>query len=232
MNLTSRVLLLLGLGLLAGCSGARPRRYTDPKLLVTAACSPGATTKQVAGKVWIKAKSKDASGQFPALVVAKEPDSLTLDVTNLLGASQAIIRVDGTKYIITRPKGQAESGSDSWGGIPLRWATSLFLGRVPCPPTGALAQARTSISDTDELRIETTAALEREPEIFVFRFRELGGQPWPEALHWERGGPVPVSVDFKFEDPEDGTLSPRKWEAKSALGEVKALWKERSRNGA
>jgi hypothetical protein len=50
-------------------------------------------------------------------------------------------------------------------------------------------------------------------------------QVWPESLHWEATG-VP-KVDLKFDDPEEGTNSPKKWEAHSSEGFLKVRWRQR-----
>src|SRR5262249_16209508 len=147
-------------------------------------------------------------------VKATAPDSLVLEVTNLLGATQAVITVQGPHYTITVPdkagNTKKREGAGSWGGIPLKWASDLFLGKIPCPSSAALTSARLSVNSDKQLVAEVGSA-----EKFIYGFREWGGKAWPESLHWERGG---HAVDFKFDDPEDRTHSPRKWEAKSAQG--------------
>jgi hypothetical protein len=77
--------------------------------------------------------------------------------------------------------------------------------------------------------VETPASVESDAEKFVYRFRSQGGGWWPEALHWERKGTFGTKVDFKFDQPEAGSLSPLKWEAQSQQGEVKVRWRERER---
>jgi hypothetical protein len=173
----------------------------------------------------MKAESKDAKGTFPANVTAKAPDSLTLEVVNLIGGTQAIITVEGGKYTILVPdkngKNRKKEGQGSWGGIPLHWASDLFLGKIPCPPADALASAKLSLSPEHDLIVELPE------ERFVYSFRSWGGKAWPERLHWERKDTSVAAVDFKFDDPEDKTHSPRKWEAKSVQGEVKVRWRDR-----
>jgi hypothetical protein len=72
---------------------------------------------------------------------------------------------------------------------------------------------------------EHDLVVETGEEKFIYSFRSWGGKAWPEKLHWERNGGA--GVDFKFDDPEDKTASPRKWEAKSVQGEVKVRWRDR-----
>jgi hypothetical protein len=216
--------------LLSSCATAPSAKKVDPATLYEDACSIGANSRTVKGAVWLKAQSKEASGQFPAYVTAQAPDRLRMEVTNLVGGTEAVISVQGQKYSIRVPKQKArnEQGHGSWGGIPLRWATELFLGRVPCPAPGkAPAGASLTRAGDDELRVDVPAALGGDPETYVYKFRGWAGRLWPESLHWERQGGFAVAVDFKFDDPEDKTGSPRKWEAKSAQGEVKLRWKDR-----
>jgi hypothetical protein len=188
----------------------------------------------------MKAASKEAKGQFPASVNASAPDKVTLEVTNLIGARQALIQVDHGSYTIDVPdkKGgntRQAQGMGSWGGIPLRWASELFLGRIPCPSQGAKIPLRLQVeSATGDLTAETPADQSGGTERFVYHFREWAGKPWPETLHWEHkgqrdatpGAPKDTTVDFKFDDPEDKTGSPKKWEAKSPRGEVKLRWSD------
>jgi hypothetical protein len=221
--------LALALILVSGCATApTEREASDPKLLFTQACAPGTGAQLVKGSIWMKAISKDASGQFPATVTAKAPDTLLLEVTNLLGSTQAIITVEGRKYTVTVPDKAGNrtrrEGAGSWGGIPLNWASDLFLGRIPCPTETQIAGARLSVNEERQLIVD----IERgEREKFVYSFRQWAGKAWPERLHWEKHGKIASAVEFKFDDPEDRSASPRKWEAKSALGEVKVRWRDR-----
>lgn len=217
--------------ILSGCAHVPAGKDQSPEQLLSFACTPGEKTQSIKGSVWLKAKSKEASGQFPANVQAEGTHHLKLEVTNLLGASEAVITVEGGKYTIeipSRKRGpKKEEGSNSWGGIPLQWATDLFIGRIPCPSATSLNSAHLSVTDQGALVIETTSSLGRDAEKYVFQFRKWEGNPWPETLHWESKGSITAAVDFKFDDPEDGTHSPKKWEATSSQGEVKVRWKDR-----
>ncbi len=197
------------------------------------ACEPGAATQVVQGSVWLKASSKDASGQFPADVHAKAPNHLKMEVTNLIGGTEATISVEGTQYKIEIPSKKkkkaapAEQGNHSWGGIPLRWATDLFLGRIPCPPTASLKDSKLRIDDELRLVVETPAMLGADAQKFVYSFQNWEGRPWAKSLRWESTGTLSTAVHFVFEDPEPKTRSPRRWEARSDRGEVKIRWKDR-----
>ena len=213
---------------IAGCAHA-PTQVVEknPDNLMNKACGTGRDLQRAQGSVWLKAHSKEASGQFPAAVDATAPGNLKLEVTSLLGGTEAVIRVAGDHYSVksARSKVQNQEGNGSWGGIPLHWSSDLFLGRFPCP-TGV--KATTAINADGDLVIETAPSLQGDSEKFIYHFREWNGGPWPEALRWERTGAFSSSVDFKFDDPEDGTGSPQKWEAKSSQGEVKVKWKDRN----
>ena len=183
----------------------------------------------------MKVQSKEASGQFPASVEAHSPDQLTFEATNLIGSTQAVIVVKGHDYRVEVPSKNGmrrqEQGKDSWGGIPLRWATDLFLGKIPCP-TGAekTSDFDISILGTGDLQVLTHPSAFSGAETFIYHFKTWEGHPWPEALHWERKGVFASQVDFKFDDPQDKTRSPGKWEAKSPQGEVKVRWRDRHTN--
>lgn len=218
------------LAILTGCAHRPVTKDADPQALLRDACGPGRQVESISGSVWLKAKSKEASGQFPAAVEAKDPAQLRMEVTNLIGGTEAVITVKNDRYEVKSPKKSVreEKGERAWGGIPLRWATELFLGRIPCPSSSRPGDWDTRVDD--EGRLEATHAKEKDRgERFLYSFRSWEGRPWAEALLWEKkGGGDPISVEFRFDDPEDKTRSPRKWEAKSPLGEVKVRWRDRA----
>lgn len=217
------------LGVTAGCAHVGISKDTDPKDLMAAVCEPGQLITEAKGQVWMKASSEEASGQFPSLVLAKEPDELRMEVTNLLGGTEARITVDGLRYEIEIPGKKTETlkGYGTWGGIPLRWAADLFMGRFPCPRDAADVPVESRITEDAELVAEVPASVAGDTEVFTYRFRSWGGRPWPEALTWERKGTFGVTVEFEFNDPEDGTRSPLKWQARSKQGEVRVRWRDR-----
>jgi hypothetical protein len=221
------VLLTCAIFIISGCAHLPSGKPADPKSYFNSACGIGQTTKSVSGTVWLKAKSKEASGQFPADVKADASGNLHLEVTNLLGGTEATIVIENNSYRIDSPKRKmkAQTGYDSWGGIPLRWASDLFLGRIPCPSD---AGAKLSMDKDGELSVLTEEGIKGPAEQYVYKFKSWAGKPWPESLHWERKGAMAMQVDFSFDDPDDSTGSPRKIEAKSPHGDVKIRWRERN----
>lgn len=216
----------------AGCASAPPvtDKTSDPKQLYEQACSHGAQVKGARGSVWLKAKSKEASGQFPAMVNAQTPNILRLEVTNPLGGTEAVITVSGSKYWLQVPgkKDRSMQGYGSWGGIPLHWATELFLGKIPCPPYKLGSdQLKLTMNDAGELIAVVKQSLDGAEERYTYRFGNWNDTAWPESMSWERKGAFGTKVDFVFGEPEDETGSPRKWEAKSPQGEVKVKWRDR-----
>lgn len=219
--------ILLFIFLLPACSTPeRVRGGYSPEALFNSVCAPGRSIQSVEGHLWLKAKSKEVSGQFPADVTASLPAQLRLEITNFLGGTEALILVDGQHYEIRRGNQEKESeGYGSWGGIPLRWATDLFLGKVPCPNPDK--KWKLNVNKEGDLVVETGGPEAETPERFTYQFREYHNQPWADHLVWEKLGERNDSVEFKFDDPEDSTLSPKKWEAKSSAGSVKVRWRSR-----
>ena len=215
---------------LIGCAHTPYSKKTDSKDLLSSACSIGQATKTVKGSVWLKAKSQEMSGQFPAFVLAQEPSTLKLEITNLVGGAEALISIQDGKYTVEVPdkKKKVETGYGYWGGIPLKWGTELFLGRIPCPTATEISDASVSVNPEGELIVETLRSVRGDRELFRYRFREWNGGAWPEYLYWERKGNFKTSVNFRFDSPADNTGSPKKWEATSALGQVKVRWRERT----
>ena len=221
-------LTLLSVGTLFSCA-TPPIQETDPRKLLAEACNPGAGIRSVRGGVAMKATSKEASGQFPASVEATAPGSVKLEITNLIGGTEAVISVQNRTYKIEIPgkPERTEKGTQTWGGIPLQWASDLFLGKIPCPGLGRIQELRLSRPGSGELQVDVPSSLEGDAQVFVYKFRSVAGRPWPESLHWERKGMAVSKVDFRFDDPDPSTRSPLKWEARSPQGEVKVRWKDR-----
>ncbi len=225
--------LLIFAAFASGCASTPSAKRSDPAYLFEQACTPGRSNIKVTGSVWMMAKSKDASGQFPASVQAEEPGKLRLEVTNLIGGTEALILIEKNRYDVQLPaKGKGkksgsrnQSGVGSWGGIPLRWATELFLGRIPCPSAPASA-LRMTAPEADRLVI-TEVIDGGTQEIFEYRLRDYAGGLWPAEAAWERTGVQAAKVTFKFEEPGERDRSPKRWEAASDQGEVKVRWKER-----
>jgi hypothetical protein len=209
--------------LIQGCAHVPAGKGENPQTLLSDACGIGQGIRSMTGSIWMNLNSKEAKGGFPASVSATAPDNVTLEVTNLLGGREALIQVSRGNYSVEVPGKDGRpprktGGSGSWGGIPLRWASELFLGRVPCPTPGPALQLR--VGDSGDLVAEANG------ERFVYHFHRWAGKAWPESLHWENLAQPDSAVDFKFDTPEDKSGVPKKWEAKSARGEVKMHWRD------
>ena len=229
----SIAITLIAASTLAGCATVPAPKSHDADYLFKRACSPGAAVKGAKGSIWLKANSKEAQGQFPAQVESSsDPRAVKLEVVNLVGATEALITVTSEKYVIDVPGKKSrrpvqETGWGTWGGIPLKWAPDLFLGKIPCPSVSSAESVIRTAQDDGSLLLETRPGIEGAAERFQYHFRTYAGDLWPESLVWERTGAMGKKVEFKFDDPEDATQSPRKWEAKSAEGEVKVRWRDR-----
>lgn len=238
------ILLLTSLSLLFGsCSGIKTSTIESQGLdsfeLLRYACRPGAAIKSIKGSVWIKAKSKEFSGQFPAIVVVTSTGDFRLDVMNSFGGTEAIITIDPQKnFRVDVPDHPEKSvrSQETWGGIPLQWAPELFLGKIPCPSTQNLLKEQLVFKgNTLSVKVPKNLGklgLNRHEEAYFYRFvskpENSSQSPWPSQLRWEiRKDDLVSKVEFTFEDPEDLTQSPKKWSAKTATGEVKVRWKER-----
>lgn len=216
-----------------GCAHVPPpMTEKDVTKLIDFACQPGAKVRTVQGSVSLKAKSKEISGSLPASIKVTQ-DSLNLEVMNLLGGTEAVIVVQDRNYSIQVPNRKTgkndvrQMGKDTWGGIPLRWATELFLGRVPCP-NGARQNSANAVAGSSILPDGgLVVADSKTNETYTYHFKTVKGIPWPESLHWEQKGDKPLVVDFKFENPDPESFAPQKWDAKSAAGEIYVRWKER-----
>lgn len=227
-----RCLFLTVLSFLSGCAHVNQSNFfkgSNPDELLLEACNVGVSVKSAKGSVWLKAISKEASGQFPAQVLVQAPSQLQMEAQNLFGGTEAMIRIDGHSIFIETPdhKKFNRKGNQSWGGMPLEWAPQLFLGKIPCPPTEFWNNARKSFDAEGRLVVQIPGSLKAVAQKFIYAFKLFNEKPWVEELHWEKEGVTPLSVDFKFSEPEALTRSPLRWEAKSSLGSIKMYWKER-----
>ncbi len=218
---------------LAGCGhGMVKTEEMDPRALFTEICETGSQVQSAKGAVWLEAKSKETSGRVSGVVDASSSDQMKMEITNPLGGTEAVISITGHHYSIRVPnrKERSEDGDHSWAGIPLRWANALFLGRFPCPEGEAMKTAASQMTPEGELAVRVPARSKDPEELYRYRFRPFEGRPWVESLHWEKvtgSKAKPVYVDFRFDDPESKTRSPRRWEAKGVQGEVKVKWSDR-----
>ena len=206
--------------LLQACAHApnKTEALPSPSAVLAQVCSTGRSVTHAEGMGWMKAKSKEASGQFEAAIRVQE-GALSLEVLKPFGGTLANLTVNGGTYHVEVP-GQPErnqSGSQNWGGIPLRWATDLFLGRIPCPEK--LGEGA-SVSRTDDGIVART-----DTDKFVYHMKDYRGQARPSRLSWT--GSNGASVDFEFDEFEEGTGSPEKWQAVSHSDQIKFAWRER-----
>lgn len=217
---------------LVGCASApRFQEEISSDKLFAAACKLGSNLQSAKGTAWLKVSSKDFSGQYSTTVQVPDRNHLKLTIDNILGGTEATILVDHQHYSIHRGEGKGDQtqtgqGNESWGGIPLVWATSLFLGHVPCPSSELPYDLHQPEKGRLEVFVKNGSG--NVVEQFIYSFRKIAEGPWPESLHWERLGKKSVIVDFKFDQPELRTLSPKKWEAHSVDGLVKVIWRDRS----
>lgn len=227
-TLTLTVLFLAAL--VQGCAGVKSKSESeDPGTLVREVCASTDQPRQVRGTVWMKARSKEASGQFPATVQARKtpgsPAELRLEVTQLLGARAALIEIRGKDFSVETPGRKAVNRKAvSWGGIPLAWASRLFLDQFPCPEESQVSELRWSWLGESALE---GRAVDSSGDTWRFDFRSWNGKPWVESVSWKGAKGESLTVSRDDPDPTDGWA--RRWEARSTKGEVKVRWKTRNR---
>ena len=228
--MTRFIAFFLSLAALTGCatSSSKLTQNYSAKDLYTITCGIGQSIQSAEGSVWLKANSKEVTGYYPTTVTVSAPNVLKMAINNVLGGTEAWIQVEQGHYLVTdgSRREKKDEGYGSWGGIPLRWAPALFLGRVPCPDSTQVVELKKT-SDGD-LFLEVSNGSSILTETFLYSFEIQSGRPWPIALHWENQGKSKTAVDFKFEDREEETGSPKKWEARSERGKVKVHWKDRT----
>lgn len=209
--------------LVSGCATLTPMEETRPEVLLREACELGSEIEAIEGSAWLDAHSKEASGQFPAQIRVTK-GTLDVEVTNLLGGTEAFIKIRGDEIELNLPGKARQVKKGTWGGIPLRWAAVLFLGKIPCPSSTALRDAVPHVDGDHHLHLD----LKRSHETFEYSFRNFAARPWPEGVHWKKKTPKgEYEVQFEFDQPDSKTRLPQAWTAKSSAGEVRFRWKRR-----
>ena len=201
----------------------------NPLQLFKSVCSIGSEIQSAEGTVWLKTQSPEVSGQYFADVSVFGEGNLKLEITNLFGGIEASIEVDEGHYEITR-KGKRELREEtthgSWGGVPLKWASTLFLGKIPCPPLSE--SLRVTRGEDGELIVYIPEKEGSAEQVFTYWLSHVKSKPWPAYFVWERKSTPSNKVEVRFDDPEEDSLSPRKWEATSPEGALKTRWRSRN----
>ena len=180
--------------------------------------------------IQLKADSVDLNGQYPAALRVKEGNQLNMEITDPLGGTLAKINVDGDSYQIVYPRKnkKVSKNADHWSGIPLRWSSTLLLGRFPCPTVQEQRKAEILESTGDRVRFRIQGS-KGNVQTYSFLVKERLLKDWPTELRWESEWPGRKSwVEFEFDRPEGDSGSPLQWKAKSDRGELKVRWESRS----
>lgn len=220
----------------SGCAPTKTlQREYSPEELFTSACGIGKEIPAVSGNASLKVSSTHVKGRFPAMIKASSLGDLALDVMNPFGGTEASIVIEGDHYVVKRPghKKSETEGTGSWNGIPLRWISDLFLGKIPCPSGSKLSEIpnlKVKQDEAAQLILRIAGQQNQEPQEFRFHFHDRDGKPWPDSLQWIGGRSSSQAIDFTFEDPEKATSIPLKWEAKSKQGSIQVRWRERNTN--
>ncbi len=236
---------ILKIGLLAflaaglfSCSTLDQKTFSSGELF-EAACSgrysSGKQTEKVTGSIWAKIESPDLSGQFPATVLVKSGGELALEVTNLIGSPQAWIKIKNQKTEMklsaaNQKAWQSSSKQLNLGGLPLEFAPTLFLGRVPCPNVLGGASLRMSVVGRKNLEVIEADSKTAKKNKYVYEFDSFEGRPWVSGLIFEgflRSG-QDLKVEFNFEGPTSPDRAPRRWTASSNRGKIDVRWKDRA----
>ncbi len=185
----------------------------------------GAKNTRAKGSLWVKVKSTEASGQFPAFARSEkigDQFQSTIEVNNLIGGKVATLEVKGGNFKISSLNRPTQEGQDSWGGIPLRWVSGLLLGQYPCPQTSDL-KALSIQSQEDKITVTEMQTKER----YVMTLGKTGDQFFVKKIEWRGAEEDSLKIEFLILERELKTESPLVWSAKSLKGQVMVRWKER-----
>ncbi len=238
----ARFLFLLSVLGFTSCSTApRVGEFTSREMM-EAACPANFQSGRgsIKGSVWTKISSKEMTGQFPASVAVDYPHRLALEVTNLIGAPQAWLKIeDGKTELRFSAENEKEYGKPPraramLGGLPLELAPRLFAGGVPCPSDDKNRDIRVRSNDEGGLDVEELDLRSRVTTHYSYNFMRYAGKPWVKEIRWEklakggRRGAKSNLITFTRDEPMDPDGAPKKWGAVSGMGEVQVRWKDRA----
>lgn len=236
----ARLFLVLFLGAVSSCATAPLSGEFSQRELMDAACPAGFSPKGVKGSIWTKVESRELTGQFPATVRVDYPARLALEVTNLIGAPQAWLKVEnGTTELRFSEGNEKEYGNQPQarsmlGGLPLELAPRLFAGGNPCPSDSKNSDIRIRENSEGGLEVEELDLRTRDSTRYVYFFTRYAGRPWVKEIRWEKlakGGNRSAKsnlITFQREEPTDPDGAPKRWSASSIGGEIRVRWKDRS----
>ncbi len=164
------------------------------------------------GGAWVRFEAPGGAGQFPATLHATETGKLELEVTNLIGGREALVRWDqvgvGNPKVETAHKISKDMFTEgAWGGLSLKAAHAFLLGRLPCP-----SEPPTWAEDSSTLR----AGANR----YEIRWlsRRLG--------QFEVAKVHVTGAEVEIEE-RDAQGFPLRWTARTERGVLKFRWKDR-----
>lgn len=114
------------LGVTTGCAQNAKTLARDELL---ARCA--APIEAVRGQLWIQAKTQEIQGQFPATVSIEKSGDFVLEITNLLGGTQARLVGRGGKLnlvVVAKPALSRPEIAEYLGLNAEQWARSLSTG--------------------------------------------------------------------------------------------------------
>jgi hypothetical protein len=229
---------------LVGCSTApKPGEFSSRELMEAACPSSflgSSGVRSIKGSVWTRIESKEMSGQFPATVRVEYPRFLGVEVTNLIGAPQAWLKVeDGKTDLSFSASNEKKYGKPQartmLGGLPVDLAPRLFAGGVPCPKDGAGVRIDVRQTPDGDLIVEEVRLRDQALTRYVYSFMRYAGKPWVKEMRLEklakgaRRGAKSNLITIIREEPAGADDAPMRWSASSDAGEIRVRWKDRDR---
>jgi hypothetical protein len=144
--MSNRILLtipLLGLHLIS-CSTLPQASHqklstSEAKAFLTKWCSsvgrPSSAHHELKGEVLVRSSTREFKGQYPASVHFSKEGTFVLEVTNLIGGTVAMLKVNESSIEIiysSQPKFNRK-GIKSYMGLPVKLLLQMLHGDLPCP---------------------------------------------------------------------------------------------------
>lgn len=108
--------------------------------------------QELFGDILVRSSTKEFKGQYPASIHFSKDKSFSLEVTNLIGGTVAILKGDLNSVEVFSPSRPKYNRKDikQYMGLPIPLFAKLLHGDLPCPEQGAVEAKGSEIVVRDQ----------------------------------------------------------------------------------
>ncbi len=96
--------------------------------------------QELVGDILVRSSTKEFKGQYPASIYFSKDKNFSLEITNLIGGTIAIIKGDATEMELLSPSRPQynRKGIKQYMGLSIPLFAKLLHGDLPCPDSSAI----------------------------------------------------------------------------------------------